>query len=57
MPWPNQIWVGNLFVETVTRRISSITEALQRGPTQGNGAETREILWRARGLSFAAALS
>ena len=43
---------GKLFVETVTRRISTITEALERGPLQATRSQAREIMGRSRADSF-----
>ena len=39
---------GNFFVEAVTRCISTITEALHRGPTQANWSQARRIMERSR---------
>jgi hypothetical protein len=37
---------GNLFVETLTRRVTSMIEALSRGPQQANWSQAREIMGR-----------
>jgi hypothetical protein len=37
---------GNLFVETLTRRVTSMIEALSRGTQQANWSQAREIMGR-----------
>ena len=39
---------GNLFVESLTRRVSTITEALSKGPSAASWSQSKEIIGRER---------